>query len=62
MEPIKKIFGIVDWDDNTTNDITLTAIRHPRKGLEEYAVGERVEANCPGWGYCWGVLVAIDDM
>lgn len=62
MDTTSKIFAIVDWDDGTTNDIPLTVIRYPRKGLKDYAVGEKVEARCTGYGYCWGVLAAIDGM
>ena len=45
------MFAILFWEDSTFSVVALSAILAPRKELNQYAVGDDVEANFQGKRY-----------
>ena len=58
----ERTFAVILWVNDkpvTVNVLNVSNIVEPRKAFEDYCVGEKVKAKCPGFGVHEGVIGKI---
>lgn len=55
-----KLRALVFWNDNTYYPVLLENVKEPRKGVDDYIVGEKVISRLHGYkGEFEGEIIAI---